>query len=161
MFGCRTAVRASLSLMALTGGKVLAESASHSEVRASRGGIKGRGHLREWMDVTSFPDSCLAGRDAAKHLQEHVQALTESPADFNAQLAAWLTVVNARRRRELGGAPADRIAADRQAMLAPPPVAPATGWRCQYNGARRLPPGLSSVALNHRLTRRQRTLMPR
>jgi transposase len=52
-----------------------------------------------------------------------------SPADFNAQLAEWTALVNTRIRRALGCAPADRIAADRQAMLALPPVAPATGWR--------------------------------
>ena len=51
------------------------------------------------------------------------------PADFNAQLQAWLAVVNQRPRRALGCAPADRIAADRAAMLALPPVPPATGWR--------------------------------
>jgi len=53
-----------------------------------------------------------------------------SPADFNAQLAEWLaTVANRRIRRVLGCAAADRIAADRAAMLALPPVAPAVGWR--------------------------------
>jgi transposase len=52
-----------------------------------------------------------------------------SPAEFNAQLADWLAVVNTRPRRALGCAPADRITADRQAMLALPPVAPTTGWR--------------------------------
>lgn len=52
-----------------------------------------------------------------------------SPADFNTQLAAWLSVVNTRQRRVLGCAPTDRITADKQAMLALPPVAPATGWR--------------------------------
>ena len=52
-----------------------------------------------------------------------------SPADFNAQLRDWTALVNTRARRALGCAPADRIAADRQAMLALPPVAPATGWR--------------------------------
>jgi transposase len=51
------------------------------------------------------------------------------PEDFNAQLQQWLSVVNARTRRALGCAPTDRIIADRQAMLALPPVAPATGWR--------------------------------
>jgi transposase len=51
------------------------------------------------------------------------------PADFNAQLQAWLAVVNTRVRRALGCAPADRITADKAAMLALPPVAPATGWR--------------------------------
>ena len=51
-----------------------------------------------------------------------------SPADFNAQLADWLAVVNTRPRRALGCAPADRIGADRAAMLALPPVAPAAGW---------------------------------
>jgi len=58
------------------------------------------------------------------------------PADFNAQLAAWLAVVNQRRRRALGCAPADRIAADKAAMLALPPVAPATGWRFSARLAR-------------------------
>ena len=58
------------------------------------------------------------------------------PADFNAQLAAWLAVVNTRPRRALGCAPADRIAADKAAMLALPPVAPATGWRASARLAR-------------------------
>jgi transposase len=52
-----------------------------------------------------------------------------SPAEFNAQLEAWLAVVNTRPRRALGCAPAERITADKQAMVALPPVAPATGWR--------------------------------
>ena len=51
------------------------------------------------------------------------------PADFNTQLLQWLQIVNTRQRRALGCAPTDRITADRQAMLALPPVAPATGWR--------------------------------
>lgn len=52
-----------------------------------------------------------------------------SPEDFNAQLRQWLQLVNGRPRRALGCAPTDRIAADRAAMLALPPVAPVTGWR--------------------------------
>jgi transposase len=52
-----------------------------------------------------------------------------SPAEFNAQLQAWLDTVNQRTRRALGCAPTDRVAADRAAMLALPPVAPVTGWR--------------------------------
>jgi transposase len=51
------------------------------------------------------------------------------PLDFNVQLGDWLSLVNPRNRRALGCAPTDRIAADRQAMIALPPVAPATGWR--------------------------------
>jgi transposase len=51
------------------------------------------------------------------------------PADFNAQLSAWTDLVNTRRRRATGCAPSDRIGADRAAMIALPPVAPATGWR--------------------------------
>jgi transposase len=58
------------------------------------------------------------------------------PADFNAQLTAWLAVVNARPRRALGCAPAERIAADKAAMLTLPPVAPATGWRFSARLAR-------------------------
>jgi transposase len=52
-----------------------------------------------------------------------------SPDDFNAQLTEWTALVNTRVRRALGCAPADRIAADRVAMLTLPPVAPETGWR--------------------------------
>jgi hypothetical protein len=51
------------------------------------------------------------------------------PVDFNAQLAAWTATVNTRRRRVLGCAPAERVDADRTAMLPLPPVAPPTGWR--------------------------------
>jgi transposase len=60
--------------------------------------------------------SFLPGRDFA------------SPVDFNTQLGDWLRLVNARPRRVLGCAPSARIVADKQAMLALPPVAPATGW---------------------------------
>ena len=58
------------------------------------------------------------------------------PADFNAQLQDWIAVVNTRPRRALGCAPAGRITADRQAMLALPPVPPATGWRLSVRLAR-------------------------
>jgi len=61
--------------------------------------------------LTSF----LPGRDFA------------SPAEFNARLGQWLAALNTRPRRALGCAPADRITADKAAMLALPPVAPATG----------------------------------
>jgi transposase len=52
-----------------------------------------------------------------------------SPLDFNTQLAGFLARANTRRHRALGCAPADRISTDRAAMLALPPVPPATGWR--------------------------------
>ena len=58
------------------------------------------------------------------------------PADFNTQLQQWFVLVNARRRRVLGCAPTERIAADKAAMLALPPVAPATGWRASTRLAR-------------------------
>jgi transposase len=59
-----------------------------------------------------------------------------SPADFNTQLAAWLALVNTRPRRALGCSPAERITADKAAMLSLPPVAPATGWRASARLAR-------------------------
>jgi transposase len=59
-----------------------------------------------------------------------------SPADFNAQLGEWLALVNTRTRRALGCTPADRISADRQAMMTLPPVPPATGWRASTRLAR-------------------------
>jgi transposase len=51
-----------------------------------------------------------------------------SPADFNTQLTGWLQIANSRPKRTLGCAPTDRVGADRQAMLALPPVPPVTGW---------------------------------
>jgi len=55
-----------------------------------------------------------------------------SPADFNAQLGGWVSVVNGRFRRHLECAPADRIAADRAAMMPLPPLdAGLLGWHRQ------------------------------
>ncbi len=51
-----------------------------------------------------------------------------SPADFNTQLEGFLAKANSRRMRTLGCSPADRVAADRAAMLPLPPVPPQTGW---------------------------------
>jgi transposase len=59
-----------------------------------------------------------------------------SPADFSTQLAAWLALANTRPRRALGCSPAERITADKQAMLTLPPVAPETGWRAWTRLAR-------------------------
>jgi transposase len=82
---------------------------------------------------------CDPGDPEAKGLVERANGYLEtsflpgrsfaSPADFNAQLTHWLTLVNRRHRRVLGCAAADRIEADRAGMLRLPPVAPATGWR--------------------------------
>ncbi|HEV8561444.1 MAG TPA: IS21 family transposase [Actinophytocola sp.] len=52
-----------------------------------------------------------------------------SPVDFNAQLADWLARANRRQHRVLGCRPADRLDADRAAMVALPPVPPVVGWR--------------------------------
>ena len=70
-----------------------------------------------------------SGRTTTWSARSCPAAASPVPADFNTQLQQWLPLVNARRRRALGCAPTDRITADRQAMLALPPVAPATGWR--------------------------------
>ena len=51
-----------------------------------------------------------------------------SPADFNAQLRDWLAIANARHQAP-GYSPAERIDADRQAMLPLPPVPPVTAHR--------------------------------
>ena len=51
------------------------------------------------------------------------------PADFNAQLQAWLDRANNRMHRTLGCRPIERWDGDRAAMLALPPVPPVLGWR--------------------------------
>jgi transposase len=51
------------------------------------------------------------------------------PEDFNIQLGEFVAKANTRKMRSLGCAPNDRIAADREAMICLPPVAPEVGWR--------------------------------
>nr|WP_083283569.1 IS21 family transposase [Humibacillus sp. DSM 29435] len=63
-----------------------------------------------------FETSFMPGREFA------------SPADFNSQFAAWLTIANARVVRTTKARPVDRLEADKAAMLALPPVDPALGW---------------------------------
>jgi transposase len=75
--------------------------------------------LHDYLERSFLPGRCFSG-----------------PADFNAQLGAWLGLVNTRRRRALGCAPTERIAADLERMLPLPPVAPATGWRVSTRLAR-------------------------
>ena len=82
---------------------------------------------------------CKPGDPEAKGLLERVHGYLETsflpgraftgPADFNTQLAGFFAAANRRWRRAMGCAPAERIAADKAAMLPLPPVAPATGWR--------------------------------
>jgi hypothetical protein len=50
-----------------------------------------------------------------------------SPADFNAQLAAWLPRANQRTVRSLGARPVDALEHDLAAMTPLPPVPPVTG----------------------------------
>ena len=50
------------------------------------------------------------------------------PTDFNTQFSSWVATSNQRTMRVLGCRPADRVGADKAAMLALPPVAPVTGW---------------------------------
>jgi O-antigen/teichoic acid export membrane protein len=56
-----------------------------------------------------------------------------SPVDFNAQLRDWLAIANA-RHQAAGYSPAERIDADRQAMLPLPPVPPVTAHRGSESG---------------------------
>ena len=51
-----------------------------------------------------------------------------SAADFNAQLGVWVATANTRWHRRLECRPADRVAADKAAMIPLPPVPPVTGW---------------------------------
>jgi transposase len=82
---------------------------------------------------------CKPGDPEAKGLVERFHDYLEraflpgrvftSPADFNTQLQDWLVRANHRQHRVLGCRPADRMEADRAAMLALPPVPPSVGWR--------------------------------
>jgi transposase len=83
---------------------------------------------------------CRPGDPEAKGLVERGNGYYEtsflpgrvftSPADFNAQLATWITDrANRRQHRRLGCRPEQRWDTDRAAMLALPPVAPVIGWR--------------------------------
>ncbi|MET8986926.1 IS21 family transposase [Nonomuraea wenchangensis] len=82
---------------------------------------------------------CRPGDPEAKGLVERANGYLETsflpgrtftcPRDFNAQLAGWLTLANARHHRRIGCRPVDRLAADLAAMVSLPPVAPALGRR--------------------------------
>lgn len=52
-----------------------------------------------------------------------------SPADFNAQLAAWLQTANAKMVRTIKARPVDLIEHDRSRMLPLPPIPLQLGWR--------------------------------
>jgi transposase len=82
---------------------------------------------------------CKPGDPEAKGLVERANGYLEtsflpgrsfaSVADFNTQLASWLTKANHRHHRVLGCRPADRIAEDRSAMMSFPPTLPDASWR--------------------------------
>jgi transposase len=82
---------------------------------------------------------CRPGDPETKGLVERANGYLEtsflpgrtftSPHDFNAQLAGWLALANARHHRRIGCRPVDRLATDRAAMVPLPPIAPALGWR--------------------------------
>jgi transposase len=63
-----------------------------------------------------FETSFMPGRDFT------------SPTDLDAQLTGWLSIANRRVVRTIKATPVDRLDADKAAMLALPPVAPAVGW---------------------------------
>ena len=82
---------------------------------------------------------CKPGDPEAKGLVERFNGYLEtsflpgrtftSPADFNAQLSAWLNdKAIMRMHRTLGCRPFARLDADRSAMLTLPPVMPRLGW---------------------------------
>jgi transposase len=82
---------------------------------------------------------CNPGDPEAKGLVERANRYLEtsflpgrrfsSPEDFNAQLATWLRRANNRIHSTLRCRPSDRIAEDRAAMMALPPVLPDPAWR--------------------------------
>ncbi|GAA2437060.1 IS21-like element ISMbo1 family transposase [Actinomadura vinacea] len=90
---------------------------------------------------------CRPGDPEAKGLVERANGYLEtsflpgrsfaSPDDFNTQLTRWLGHrANVRHHRRIECRPADRIVADRAAMVALPPVAPLVGWRTATRLAR-------------------------
>ena len=76
-------------------------------IRSRRGSLSG---------VTGFETPSMPGRAFA------------SPTDFNAQFTDWLERANSRVVRTLRASPADRVEADRAAMLPLPAVPPQLGW---------------------------------
>ncbi|MGJ5797284.1 hypothetical protein [Streptomyces griseorubiginosus] len=63
-----------------------------------------------------------------------------SPADFNIQLADWLTRASRRIHRTLQARPADRLEADRSRMLVLPPIATPGWWKASLRLPQRAQP---------------------
>ena len=99
--------------------------------RASARRSAARWAPRWWSASPADPEAKGLIERAHDYLETLVPArpAVRLPADFNTQLRQWLALVNTRARRALGCAPTDRIAADRQAMLALPPVRAGDGYR--------------------------------
>ncbi|MFC5820960.1 IS21 family transposase [Nonomuraea harbinensis] len=109
------------------------------------GGWKG-GRAQLTQDAEAFRGTlgarilqCRPADPEAKGLVERANGYLETsflpgraftgPHDFNTQLEGWLQRANHRHHRRLDCRPADRIGADRAAMVALPPVPPIVGWR--------------------------------
>ena len=113
----------------------------HTEMRAYRGGPVSAAQAALAVSLRMQRLICRPADPEAKGIVERAHDHLErsflpgrtfaSPADFNAQLRGWLASVNRRHRRVLGCAPAERIDADRAAMLALPPIPPRLGWSNQ------------------------------
>ena len=81
---------------------------------------------------------CRPGDPEAKGLVERANRYLEtsflpgrrfsSPTHFNAQLAEWLPMANARTHKGIRCRPVDRLDEDRRAMMALPPVLPDPAW---------------------------------
>ena len=78
--------------------------------------------------MTRKPRVWWSGPTATSRRRFCPAGLSLLPADFNAQLLDWLmTVANRRKHATTRMIPEQALAADRAAMAALPPVAPATG----------------------------------
>ena len=74
---------------------------------------------RGWWNAST---TTWSGRSCPVGCSPHRRTSTPNCGD-------WLVRANHRQHRVLGCRPADRVEADKAAMLALPPVAPSTGWR--------------------------------
>lgn len=133
--GGRTRSQPAAALSAWTGCSSAGPSAARltppfgSELTAECQAFRGARATKVLICWPADPEAeCMVGAAArVPGAVSHACRSSTGPADFNAQISSWLSLVNTRTRRALGCAPTDRLAPTWSGCCRPSPRSPAGG----------------------------------